>query len=214
MELPNLSQLTNKETIMEHITLFISTYIKMFFVLAPFFVMTMFLALTKDMPAQRQKKIALRVTLAVVIICITLFFFGDTIFAIFGITLDSFRIGAGALLFLSAVELVRGTKTAVKPDLEGDISVVPLAIPITVGPATTGALLILGAQMKGVTALAVGTAALVAAILSLGTLLYLAPKVEKIIGGIGLSIMTKITGLVLAALSAQIIFTGVKNFLS
>jgi multiple antibiotic resistance protein len=199
---------------MEHITLFISTYIKMFFVLAPFFVMTMFLALTKDMPAQRQKKTALRVTLAVVIICITLFFFGDTIFAIFGITLDSFRIGAGALLFLSAVELVRGTKTAVKPDQEGDISVVPLAIPITVGPATTGALLILGAQMKGVAAIAVGTAALVAAILSMGTLLYLAPKVEKIIGGIGLSIMTKITGLVLAALSAQIIFTGVKNFLA
>ncbi|MFV0350549.1 MAG: MarC family protein [Halodesulfovibrio sp.] len=199
---------------MEHLTLFISTYIKMFFVLAPFFVMTMFLALTKDMPPQRQKKTALRVTLAVVIICITLFFFGDTIFAIFGITLDSFRIGAGALLFLSAVELVRGTKTPVKADQEGDISVVPLAIPITVGPATTGALLILGAQMKGVAAIAVGTAALVAAILSMGTLLYLAPKVEKIIGGIGLSIMTKITGLVLAALSAQIIFTGVKNFLA
>ncbi|UZP68410.1 MarC family protein [Desulfovibrio mangrovi] len=199
---------------MEHLTLFISTYIKMFFVLAPFFVMTMFLALTKDMPPQRQKATALRVTLAVIIICISLFFFGDTIFAIFGITLDSFRIGAGALLFLSAVELVRGTKTPVKADQEGDISVVPLAIPITVGPATTGALLIMGAQMNGVSAIAVGTLALVAAIISMGVLLYLAPKVEKIIGTIGLSIMTKITGLVLAALSAQIIFTGVKNFLA
>lgn len=198
---------------MEHFTLFISTYIKLFFVLAPFFVMTMFLALTKDMPQQRQKSIALRVTLAVIIICLSLFFFGDSIFRIFGITLDSFRIGAGALLFLSAVELVRGTKTAVKAEQEGDISVVPLAIPITVGPATTGALLIMGAQMKGLSDIAVGTAALVSAILSMGVLLYLAPKVERLIGGIGLSIMTRITGLVLAALSAQIIFTGIKNFL-
>lgn len=199
---------------MEHITLFISTYIKMFFVLAPFFVMTMFLALTRDMPPDRQKKTALRVTLAVVVICISLYFFGDTIFAIFGITLDSFRIGAGALLFLSAVELVRGTKAPPKAETEGDISVVPLAIPITVGPATTGALLIMGAQMKGAVANLVGTAALVAAILSMGALLYLAPKVERVIGNIGLSIMTKLTGLVLAALSAQIIFTGVRNFLA
>ncbi len=198
---------------MEHLALFVSTYIKLFFVLAPFFVMTMFLALTRDMPPERQKTTALRVTTAVIVICISLFFFGDTIFAIFGITLDSFRIGAGALLFLSAVELVRGTKTALAPEQDGDISVVPLAIPITVGPATTGALLIMGAQMRGFAENAVGTLALVAAILSMGALLYIAPTVEKIIGGIGLAIMTRITGLVLAALSAQIVFTGIRNFL-
>lgn len=199
---------------MHNFSLFISTYIKMFFVLTPFFVTTMFLALTKDMPGAQQKRIALRVTFAVIVISLTLFFFGGTIFMVFGITLDAFRIGAGSLLFLSAVELVRGTKPTLKADQEGDISVVPLAIPITVGPATIGTLLIMGAQMQTFSDNVAGTAALVAAICSLGVLLYLAPKIDKIIGAIGLSIMTKITGLVLSALSAQIVFTGVRNFLN
>ncbi len=198
---------------MQSFSVFISTYIKMFFVLTPFFVTTMFLALTKDMSPLQQKRTAMRVTFAVVIICLTLFFFGNTIFSIFGITLDAFRIGAGSLLFLSAVDLVRGTKPTIKADAEGDISVVPLAIPITVGPATIGTLLIMGAQMQTMSENVAGTAALVAAILTMGVLLYLAPKIDKIIGSIGLSIMTKITGLVLSALSAQIVFTGIRNFL-
>ena len=61
-----------------------------------------------------------------------------------GITLDGFRIGAGSLLFLSAVSLVGGNRSShdVAPDV--DFAVVPLAIPITVGPASIGTLLILG----------------------------------------------------------------------
>lgn len=166
--------------------------------------------------ASRDREImtfAVKVTVAVYVICMCLYFFGDTIFAIFGITLDAFRIGAGALLFLSAVSLVRGPQPAQEPLAEGDISVVPLAIPITVGPATTGALMVMGATVRTPMERVMGSVSLLAAVLTVGGLLYLANPIERMLGRIGISILTKLTGLILAALAAQIIFTGIRNFL-
>lgn len=195
------------------LNILISTWIKLFFVLAPFFVLTMFLALTRSFTPQQQRRTAVKVTVAVYIICMCLYFFGDTIFAIFGITLDAFRIGAGALLFLSAVSLVRGPQPAQEQHAEGDISVVPLAIPITVGPATTGALMVMGATVRTPMERVMGSISLLAAVLTVGGLLYLANPIERLLGRIGISILTKLTGLILAALAAQIIFTGIRNFL-
>lgn len=196
---------------------FTETYVKFFFVLTPFFVVSMFLALTSEMTKTKQKRTAIRTTLAVILIAFTLFFFGNTLFAIFGITLDSFRIGAGSLLFLSAVQLIQGTKNPIKPNVEleddSDISVVPLAIPVVTGPASIGTLLIMGAQITDAPTRIASSAGLLCAILSVGILMYLAPHIQRVIGTIGLSIMSKISGLILAALSAQIVFTGIKNFL-
>ncbi len=196
---------------------FTETYISFFFILTPFFVISMFLALTVDMPKCKQRHTAIRTTVAVIIAAFTLFYFGNTLFAIFGITLDAFRIGAGALLFISAVHLIQGTKTPIKNpgdiDEDSDISVVPLAIPVVIGPATIGTLLIMGAQITDTPTRIASSCGLLAAILSVGCLLYVAPQIQRLIGTIGLSIMSKISGLILSALSAQIMFTGIKNFL-
>lgn len=198
------------------LTVFTETFVKVFFVLTPFFVVSMFLALTVDMSKEEQRKTAIRTTLAVIVAAFTLFFFGNTLFAIFGITLDAFRIGAGALLFLSAVHLIQGTKKPIKnpDDIEdGDISVVPLAIPVIIGPATIGTLLIMGAQITDTPTRIASSFGLLAAIFAVGFLLIMAPHIQRLIGTIGLSIMSKISGLILSALSAQIMFTGIKNFL-
>lgn len=198
---------------LDALNIFISTCIKLFFVLAPFFVLTMFLALTRTYSPQQQRRTAVKVTVAVYVTCMCLYFFGEVIFAVFGITLDAFRIGAGALLFLSAVTLVNGPQPSKEPSAEGDISVVPLAIPITVGPATTGALMVMGATVRTPFERVIGSLALLSAVLAVGGLLYLANPIEKMLGKIGISILTKLTGLILAALAAQIVFTGIKNFL-
>jgi multiple antibiotic resistance protein len=194
--------------------LFISTSIRLFFLLTPFFVLSVFLSLTRDISAARRRTIAVWLTFDVVIISFILYFMGNAIFSVFGITLDSFRIGAGALLFLSAVDLVRGNEAPVHPDDPDSITVVPLAIPITVGPATTGALLVMGAEVTSVWEKVIGCSALLTAVLSVGILLFLGTSIEKIIGCTGLRVLSKLTGLVLAALAAQIIFTGVQHFLA
>lgn len=193
--------------------LFISIWIKLFFLLTPFFVLTMFLSLTRDASPAERRRTALWLTFDIVLISFVLYFLGNTIFSVFGITLDAFRVGAGALLFLSAVDLVRGSETAVHQDTAGSITVVPLAIPITVGPATTGALLVMGAEVSSAWERVIGCTALLGAVLCVGVLLYLSTAVERFLGQNGLKVLSKLTGLVLSALAAQIIFTGVKNFL-
>lgn len=195
------------------LNLYVSLTIKLFVLVTPFFVTTVFLSMTEHMTRAQQQKVALRTTLAVAIISLILYYAGNPIFATLGITLDGFRIGGGSLLFLSAVTLVSGKRSAqeVAPDV--DFAVVPLAIPITIGPAAIGGLLILGAELDGLTEQIIGTAALLSACLGVGAVLFSARVLQKVLGSVGLSIMTKITGLILSAMAAQIVFTGIKNFL-
>jgi multiple antibiotic resistance protein len=195
------------------VEVFVHTYIKLFFMLTPFFVITIFLALTHDCEERRKKKIALKVTGAVIVIAFSLYFCGRPMFSLFGITLDAFRIGAGALLFLSALSLVQGNAAGQNSSEGGDISVVPLALPVTVGPATTGALLIMGAETSGTTDRLWASGAILASILTIGALLYTAGAVERCLGQARLVILSKLTGLILSSIAAQMIFTGIRNLL-
>jgi multiple antibiotic resistance protein len=194
---------------------FISIWIKFFFLLTPFFVLSMFLALTQGMAESERRRLARRVTWAIVSISLALFLFGNAMFRVFGITVDAFRVGAGILLFLSAVDLVRGTPGARAMPPDGDIAVVPLAVPITIGPATTGALLVMGSEASAMPLAegAISCAGLLAALLCVSGLLFAAASVERLVGKQGLTIMSKLTGLVLAALAAQIVFAGVHGLL-
>ncbi|KAB7886668.1 MarC family protein [Poseidonibacter ostreae] len=195
--------------------LFISTFLKMFFIMTPFFVLSVFLTVTHDATAKERKALAIKVTISVIVTSLILLFFGTHIFDVFGITLDAFRIGAGALLFLSAVELIQGNKATAKVGDKDilDLAVVPLAIPITIGPGTIGILLVMGGTFENTSSMLMGSLALVCAVLVIGIMLYSSSIFEKIIGKQGLLVISKITGLFLAALSAQIVFTGIKNFL-
>lgn len=195
------------------LSLFFSLYIKLFFLLTPFFVLTVFLSMTQGMRLAQQRRIALRTSVAAIIIGLILYSVGQQLFATLGITLDAFRIGAGALLFLSSVQLVSGKAGPDAPEDTGDISVVPLAMPVTIGPATIGTLLVMGAGLDTTATKLVGGAAMVAAGVSVGCVLLLGPSIRRFVGSMGLSMLQKITGLVLSALAAQIVFTGIKNFL-
>ena len=195
--------------------IFISTFLKMFFIMTPFFVLSVFLTVTHDATSKERKALAIKVTTSVIVASLVLLFFGKHIFSIFGITLDAFRIGAGSLLFLTAVELVKGSKDSAKV---GDkdilqLAVVPLAIPVTIGPGTIGILLVMGATFEDTSSMIMGSFALICAVLVIGIMLYTSSVFEKMIGKQGLLVISKITGLFLAALSAQIVFTGIKNFL-
>ena len=193
--------------------LFISLSLKLFFLLTPFFVLSVFLSMTEHLTKAEQRRVAIRTTMSVMVIGLVLYFAGNPIFSTLGITLDGFRIGAGSLLFLSAVSLVSGKKSSQEATPDVDFAVVPLAIPITVGPASIGTLLILGAELGGPTERLIGAAALICSCLCVGLLLGSARVLKKVLGSVGLSIMTKITGLVLSAMAAQIVFTGLANFL-
>lgn len=196
------------------LTLFINYYLKLFFIMTPFFVLSSFLAMTMGMKAQKRRKIALKVSLAVLVSSFALFFFGKYIFALFGITLDAFRIGAGSVLFLSALSMVNGRETVDAEHSDDDIAVVPLAIPITVGPGVIGVLMVMGAETRLPGKLLLFCSALAVASLTIGMVLYSAEWLQRYLGERSLNVLQKITGLFVSAIAAQIIFTGIRGFLT
>ena len=193
----------------------VSTYIafglKFFFLFTPFFALSMFLAMTADRSPAERRALAHRVALATVVISGALLFFGPFIFELFGITVDAFRIGAGILLLLTAISLMN--PKVISATREEDISVVPLAMPVIVGPASCGALMVSSADLATFSEKLVAMAALVTALGCIWIILLLGTWIEKRLGTRGLSILMRLTALVLAALSAQMIMAGVMGFL-
>lgn len=187
-------------------------YLQLFFLFTPFFALTMFLTLTEGHSTRERLKLILRMVIAVLVICYGLIFGGSLIFSLFGITVNAFRVGAGAILFLSAVDLIRGKAAASKDSDSDDIAVVPLAIPVIVGPATIGTLMIMGSDFTGFTEMLPLIIAVIPAVLTVTALLLLAPWIEKLIRRKGVIILSRLTGLILAALSAEMMMAGVKAF--
>lgn len=193
--------------------LFSHTFLKIFFLLTPFFLLSSFLSMTREMTLKERRGTAVKVTLSIIIISIVLVLLGNQIFMIFGITLNSFRIGTGILLFLSAKDLVQGNDTIEIKKEEKNIAVVPLAIPIGIGPATTGALLVMGSELQEISLKLIGIGATIIAIIAVGILLYISGYIEKLVKRQGLIIMSKVTGLILAAMASELIMTGILGFL-
>ena len=197
------------------ITQIIGVFIKFFFLMTPFFVLSMFIAVTNGASKRERHKIALKTTVSLWLLSILLYFGGNWAFGTVGITIDAFRIGAGSILMVSAIELVLGKgKGGNVPDKnEGDVAVVPLAIPYALGPGTIGTLLVMGGEEVSLGAKIIHVCGISAAILAIGIILFAGVSIEKIIGKQGINILSKITGLVLASIAGQVIFTGIKNFL-
>ena len=197
------------------VSLFVNTYVKMFFLLSPFFAVSIFLSMAGKIEVAEKQKIAVRTALAILVTVLVFFFFGAQIFSVLGITLAAFQIGAGSLLFLNAMSLVTGKKEEnIVTDDDDDFSIVPLAMPIIVGPGSIGTLFVLGAEMTEPKQKLWACAGIVTAALTVGLFLYLATAIERLLGRKILSALTKVTGLVLTSLAAQIIFTGIKTFLA
>ena len=197
-----------------NIAVFFSTTIKIFALMTPPAVLSAFLSGTRNYDVKRKRHTARKTALSVFVIGIVLFFLGEQIFSVFGFTLDAFRIGAGALLFLTAVSLMNETPS--RPYFsseEDDISVVPLAIPLCMGPASIGTVMVLGASATGFADKVVGACALFTASCGILATLYFADQMERVLRRTGIAVLAKLTGLLLAAIAAQVIFTGVQSFL-
>ncbi len=190
-----------------------SLYLKMLVLYGPFFVLSCFISLTRGYTVRERKKLAWKVASGVVIASVLLYLFGQSIFNVFGITIDAFRIGAGTVLFISALGMAQGSPVVQSGNVQQDVTIVPLTIPLTVGPGTIGAMLVMGAGQPHWDDKLVALLGIVLASLTVGIVLYLSDRFERLLGEQGLQIVSRLMGLFVCALAAQIIFTGVKNYL-
>lgn len=100
------------------VSMVIGVFVKIFFLLTPFFVLSVYVTLTRGEEHMTRRKLAVRTTVAVLVIVMILYLFGEAIFRYLGITLDAFRIGSGIVLLLSGIEVVRGTGIPAGPPVE------------------------------------------------------------------------------------------------
>ncbi len=193
-------------------TLF-SVYLKMLVLYSPFFVLSCFIGLSRGYSLKERKRLAWKVALGVLIASVLLYLFGRVIFNVFGITADAFRIGAGSVLFISALGMAQGKSGVQTDNVQQDVTIVPLTIPITVGPGTIGALLVMGVSQPHWDDKLMAILSIALASFTVGLVLYLSNRIERLLGEQGLQIVSRLMGLFVCALAAQIIFTGIKGYL-
>lgn len=186
--------------------IFLLCFIPLFVALDPVGVMPIYLGLTHDMPKRDRQKVLNQSVLTAVLVSFLFLFAGRWIFKVLGITLADFQVAGGILLLvLAIVDLVNPSKPERRPDQ--NVGVVPIGIPLIMGPAALTTLLVLGKQypFEWVTlALLINVAIITAA-------LYYAGFTEKLLGINGMQAVSKIVSLFLAAIGVMFIRLGLKT---
>lgn len=184
----------------------------------------LFLALTAGMDRATRTQIALRGILISTGLLVMFALAGMTILDLFGITMPAFRIAGGLLLFWLAFEMVyekrqerkqETTDRAVVSHEEAKhIAVFPLAIPLIAGPGAISATVLLSTEMSS----PLERSALIGVILALMILcmvvFMLAERLDHILGDTGRMVLTRLLGVILAALSVQFVADGIIAFMA
>jgi multiple antibiotic resistance protein len=173
-------------------------------------------ALTRGFSEKQKRESAIRGTLLGALILYVFALAGDVLLEALGIGLPAFRIAGGLLLFLLALDMVFARPSGMRAttvreqeeeSYQQDISVFPLAIPLIAGPgAITTVLLYTGGSSAGQLALFMGVL-FVVLVLTLGSLL-LAPRVMQLFGETGANVLSRVLGVLLAALAVQFVLDG------
>ena len=205
----------------------INAFITLFVITDPIGNAPLFLGLTVGMSRAVRRSIAIRGSFISFVILTLFAITGTKILDTIGITIDAFRIAGGLLLFVTAFEMIYGqrqerreeTTSAAAAEHAANIAVFPLAIPLLAGPGTISATILLSSQFSasGNTSYNwTGTLSLVAVIAVLmiitAAVLIAAELLDKFIGNTGKLVLTRLLGVLLAALAVQYIADGVLAF--
>lgn len=201
----------------------VQSFVTLFVVIDPIGLAPIFVALTVGRSSAERRRIALA-ALAVAATVLTLFGLGGrAAIETIGIGLPAFRISGGIMLFLIAVEMLferrseQRMKTAEEsqgaaPTVGEDPTVFPLATPLLAGPGAMATMILLTARADGAAEQAAVYLSL-AAVLSLCLILFfLAGPIERLLGPTGVKLVTRLLGVLLAALAVQFVLDGLADF--
>lgn len=202
------------------IELFISAFVTLFVVIDPPGCAPVFYGLTTGATPLQRRRMAIRAVVIATLILIGFALIGEDLLRTLGISLDAFRIAGGIMLFAIAMEMVfekrtqrredRAQKIRDTPEIE-DVSIFPMAMPMIAGPGSIATVMLLtagahGAQQSAVVlvALAANLAIMLAALLAIGPIMRLfGSQVEAVI--------TRLLGVILAALAVQFVLDGLSG---
>lgn len=182
----------------------------------------LYLAVTRGMNREQRAQVSIRASIIAFFILALFALVGGSVLALLGITLPAFRVAGGLLLFFIAFEMVfekrndrkeKTAETAITKDHVRNVAAFPLAIPLIAGPGAISAIVLLSGRLPS----AAGQASLLVIILVCVVLTYLvfvlAERIDGLLGETGRSILTRLLGVILAALAVQFVADGIRQLM-
>src|ERR687895_122413 len=188
------------------------------FLVDPIAVIPAYLAFTRsDTPAHRRRTASVACTVAGIALLIFAAA-GDLILRAFGITLPAFRIAGGLILWFVAMDMLRAERTTQEgqPELaEGerkeDVALTPLAVPMLAGPGAMSTVMVLSAQARSPAHSAIVYASIAVTMVISWLTLRTADRLFTRIGQTGIRVVTRLMGLLLAAIAVEFVLTGIRD---
>ncbi|MEP9395786.1 MarC family protein [Mesorhizobium sp. KR2-14] len=178
-----------------------------------------FLAVTRGMTRHERRQVSIRASVIGFGVLALFAIAGAAILSVFGITLPAFRVAGGFLLFFIAFEMVfekrqdrkeKISDVAITRDHIHNIAAFPLAIPLIAGPGAISATVLLSGSFQGWAAQAALVGIIFASLVLTYLVFFLAERIDSLLGQTGRSILTRLLGVILAALAVQFVADGIK----
>jgi MarC family membrane protein len=194
----------------------ITSFVTLLVIIDPFGLTPMFVALTQGMLPAKRRAIAIRSCLTAALLLAIFATFGETVLGFVGISMPAFRVAGGALLFLTALDMLFDRRSKRREDQTEDEtpdpSVFPLAIPLIAGPGSIASIILLAGQNPTTDGLLLVMAVMLAVMAVVLALFLSAGIIERLLGKTGINVVTRLLGMLLAALSVQFILDGLRDF--
>ncbi len=197
------------------IALILTAFITLFVIIDPIGLAPLFVALTQGQTTAQRRRIAITACIVGASLLTAFGLLGDAVLGFAGISMPAFRIAGGILLFLTALDMLFERRTKRREDQsrtnEDDPSVFPLAIPLIAGPGAIATMILLTSQNGGEWAWVMTVhAVMVSVILLTFCFFLLANPIERLLGPVGINVVTRLLGMLLAALSVQFVLDGLR----
>ena len=198
---------------------YLKTLVAVAVIVNPIGVIPVFVSLTTHQSPAEKKKTAATSALAVCAVLVSSSVLGNSLLSLFGISIDSFRVGGGILLLLLAVSMFHAQQSpskqipeeASEAEIKGDVAVTPLAIPLLAGPGAISTIIIYTQQFSGITHKGLIILICMAISLLVWITLRAAVPVGNALGRTGINIVTRLMGLILAAVAVEFMVGGLSK---
>jgi multiple antibiotic resistance protein len=195
----------------------VPAFVTLFVIIDPIGLAPLFLALTRGMTAEERERVGRRALLVAFALLLAFGLLGERLLTAIGISLPAFRISGGLLLFVIAFDMLFERRTDRREqkanELPQDPSVFPLAMPLIAGPGALATMVLLSSRHGGDPAMLVGIHLVMALVLVITWVLFrMSGFVGRVLGHIGIVILTRLFGILLAALSVQFVLDGLRDY--
>ncbi|WP_314969146.1 MarC family protein [uncultured Actinomyces sp.] len=197
------------------ITVLLTTFATLIVILDPMGLMPVFLGLTSKLSRTAQRKAAFQASLVSFGVILAFAFLGQQILRALHISMESLKLSGGVLLFLVAMELLTSSDME-QPDTGDDavnVALVPLGIPLLAGPGAIVAVMVSMAQAHTVGSIVGVVGAVVATHVVIWLSMRFALELSRFLGTGGIMLLTKISGVLLAAIATELVMGGVFDFI-